>query len=200
VPSGHDVAGAYDRQQAPERIIRKAAAHDLGALVIAQRGSNPIANALFAAAVVAVLCLLIWGMAWAGQAYDLGFLRPLIILAVVGVVVGTIMMVMSLIAGFTSAYLFDNGVICTRNGIVSVARWQDVDRLLLWRAGGRTALRGKLLCYYVVTGNGRRMPIEARQGDQGDPLGEALQATMARMGRPVVESGPAAGVLRPKNG
>ena len=93
--------------------------------------------------------------------------------------------------------LFAGGLVHTKNGKFQVVAWPEVDELLLWRAGGKTAMAGKLLCYYVVTFDGRKVPIELQSAKGDKTLGERLQQIVTGLGRPVVESGPYSGRLRP---
>ena len=104
---------------------------------------------------------------------------------------------MALAAGFTGAYIYADGLVHSKNGRLQVAMWPEVSEMLLWRAGGKGMLAGKLLAYYLVTFDGRKLAVEARMVDDRDVLGDQLRAIVTHYGRPVVESGPAAGVLRP---
>jgi hypothetical protein len=73
-----------------------------------------------------------------------------------------------------------------------------VDELLLWKAGGKTdgLMYGKLLCYYIMTFDGRKVGVEARSAQGDKTLGEHLQQVVQRLGRPVKDSGPYTGRLR----
>lgn len=175
----------------PARVDRLAASRRLGAHVANRRGSNPFANALFCVVAAVAAFGVVAVIAW----LELRFLRYLAILAFAASIVALIGAVLSLLAGFTGAYLYANGLVRSKNGRLRAVTWPEVDRLLLWR--GAKLLEGKLLCYYVVTREGRKLSIEAREVDGRDDFGEALQAHVRAAGGQVVESGPAAGVMRP---
>jgi hypothetical protein len=72
-----------------------------------------------------------------------------------------------------------------------------VEQLLLWRAGGKSRFAGSLLTYYVVTRDGRKVPVEAKSKSGDDSLGMRLQEMVREYGRPVVDSGPYVGRMRP---
>ncbi|HEX6421400.1 MAG TPA: DUF6585 family protein [Acidimicrobiales bacterium] len=191
-PSPSEHAGApAPPPPPPARVAKLAASRQLGPLVADRKGSNPFANALFCVVVAVAAFGLIAVIAW----LELRFLRFLAILALAVSIVALIMAVMALLAGFTGAYLYANGLVRSKNGRLQVATWPEVSRLLLWR--GAKLLEGKLLCYYVVTRDGRKLSIEAREVDGRDEFGEVLQAYVRHGGGDVVESGPAAGVMRP---
>lgn len=64
-------------------------------------------------------------------------------------------------------------------------------------AGGDNFLTGQLLCYYVVTVDGRKVPVESAVAKGETPLGPQLEQIVAQLGRPVVDSGPLVGKMRP---
>jgi hypothetical protein len=127
----------------------------------------------------------------------LGILRFVAIFVFAASVVSLLIGVVALFAGFTAAYIYEHGLVQTKNGRRKVATWNEVTELLLWRAGGNTFLAGTVLCYYAKTRDGRKLSVEARFVDDRDAFGELLQDHVRRGGGRVVESGPAAGVLRP---
>ncbi|MCW2885362.1 MAG: hypothetical protein QOE54_3182 [Streptosporangiaceae bacterium] len=184
-------ASPQPAEQPPPKVTELAAAQRLGDLLSSRKGSTPFANAFFALAVAALLF---------GVTVVLALLRLARGVAVftfacsVGI---AFLSLFALLAGFTGAYLYTGGLVHRKNGRLSAVRWPDVSELLLWRAGGRTRLAGRLLCYHVVTRSGRKLPIEAHVGAGRDAFGELLEQKIRQEGGQVVESGPYSGRLRP---
>lgn len=181
----------------PGKVSDAAAQAELGHLVMSQQGSHPVGNLVFGLVVAGVLvgagCFLSWLL-------DFVEIRAVAYLAFVCFVLAVIAFGMSLAAlaaGFTATYLYERGLVHTKNGRVKTVKFSDVDELLLWRAGGKTALAGNLLAYYVVTRDGRKVPVEAKSKSGDDRLGVRLQEMVRDCGHPVVESGPYVGRLRP---
>ncbi|SDS60420.1 DUF6585 family protein [Actinoplanes derwentensis] len=181
----------------PPEVIQAAASRQLGALVAAQRGSNPIGNLAFGVGGGIALILGGFLVGWISSLIDF---RPLAFLACPMIVIGIIVLiyaVMALFAGFTATYLFENGLVHTKNKKIDAVAWSEVDQLWLWKAGGDNVLTGHLLTYYVVTFDGRKVPVEAAVGKGQEPLGPRLEQIVAQLGRPVVDSGPLVGKMRP---
>jgi hypothetical protein len=125
--------------------------------------------------------------------------RPLATFAFVCAAVAlfaVIMAIRALLAGFTATYVFTNGLVHTKNRKIDVVTWPDIDELLLWKAGGKTTFRGKLLGYYLITLDGRKLALEARSAKGDGTVGEVLQQIVRDLGRPVRDSGPYTGRLR----
>jgi len=181
----------------PPKVVEAAASRQLGPLVVGQQGSNPFGNLLFgfgAAVVIAGLSILAM---WGGAELEI---RAIAVLGCLGIVISVIVLiysVMALLAGFTSSYLYANGIVHVKNGKVEAAAWSEVDELWLWKSGGKTALAGKLMCFYVVTFDGRKIPVEPMSKSGDRTLGEQLQQIVRNLGRPVKDSGPYVGRLRP---
>jgi hypothetical protein len=181
----------------PEEVARIAAERGLGECIDAQRGTNPFTNFAWGMAAFLVLffggCL---GVAWIGVHLHLFILRAIVIASGAASIVVLIMSIRVLFAGFTATYLYTNGLVHTKNRKIEAVTWPEVDELLLWKGGGKNGkglLYGKLLCYYVVTFDGRKVSIEAQPRN---PLGEQLEQIVRQLGRPVSDSGPYTGRLR----
>jgi hypothetical protein len=194
-PSEPDAGAAPPSEQAPEqppvRVTELATAERLGDLVSCRQGANPFANAVAGLGVAAVL----FGVTMALALLDVA--RGVAAVTFAGSVVIAFLSLFALLAGFTGAYLYTGGLVHRRSGRLSAVRWPDVTQLLLWRAGGRTRLAGRPLCYHVVTRSGRRLPIEAHVGEGRDAFGELLEQQVRQGGGQVVESGPYSGPPAP---
>src|SRR5262245_21306921 len=144
----------------PPKVSEATATKQLGELVTAQKGSNPVGNLLFGIGAAVVLILIGVGLGWVPTKTGirpLGFLTCILIVIALIIVVYS---VMALFAGFTATYLYRNGLAHTKNGKVEVVAWPEIDELWLWKAGGKTGIAGMLMCYYVVTFDGRKVPVE----------------------------------------
>lgn len=181
----------------PPKVAQAAADRGLGQVTYVQKGSNPFSNFAFGLGAAVALVLLFFGIAWVAVQIHFRPLAYLAFLCLIGALIAVVLAFGALIAGFTATYLFAGGLVHTKNGKVQVVAWPEVDELLLWRAGGKSAMAGKLLCYYVVAFDGRKVPIELRSAKGDKTLGEQLQQIVKSLGRPVVESGPYSGRLRP---
>ncbi|GAA4588784.1 hypothetical protein BJY16_008676 [Actinoplanes octamycinicus] len=181
----------------PDEVLQAAASRQFGRLVAGQRGSNPFGNLAFGLG--GGIALIAGGilLAWLGSLIDF---RPLALLGCPLMVVGVVVLgyaLAALFAGFTATYLFEQGLVHTKNKKLDAVAWSEVDQLWLWKAGGNNALTGKLLCYYVVTFDGRKVPVEVAVAKGEQPLGPQLEQIVAQLGRPVVDSGPLVGKMRP---
>ena len=184
-------------QPPPPKVGEAAAARQLGRLMMAQKGSNPFGNLAFGIGIAVVLVLVALGLGWAASATGIRVLGWLTCLLIVGAIIVLVYSVMALLAGFTATYLFQNGLAHTKNGKVEVVTWPEIDELWLWKAGGKTAVAGTLLCYYIVTFDGRKIPVEpaSDKGDKG--VGQQLEHIVRSLGRKITDSGPYVGKLRP---
>lgn len=181
----------------PPKVVEAAASKQLGALVMGQKGANPFGNLFFGIGLAVAIGVVSTLIAWGATAIHL---RPLAYLACLGWVAAVIVLgysIMAGLAGFTGTYLYANGIAHVKNGKVATAAWSEVDQLWLWKAGGKTAIAGTLLCYYLVTLDGRKIPVEHASKSGDKTLGEQLQQIVRQLGRPVVDSGPYTGKLRP---
>ena len=183
-------------QPPPTEVAQAAASRQLGALIAAQRGTNPFGNLAFGLGGGIVLIVGGIVLAWLGSLLKT---RALVFVACPMIVIGLFALVLAVAAirgGFTATYLYQNGLVHTKNKKVDVVAWSEVDQLWLWKAGGKTALAGKMLNYYVVTLDGRKVLVEAHVAKGEQPLGALLEQTVAQLRRPVVDSGPYVGKLR----
>jgi hypothetical protein len=180
---------ATDAGALPRRVRRAAEHSNLGALVMGGKGTGFLRQLAVLLAVEAVLA----GLLAAAMATGSRLLAWLPLIGLLGV---AIVIAMRTVSGPRRTYVFADGVVCTRFGAAKAARWDQVRELLLWRAGGKTFLAGKLLAYYLITQDGSKLAIEART-DGPDPLGEMVKDFVRRAGRPVVDSGPYHGRMRP---
>jgi hypothetical protein len=185
-PSGSGMHGGTP----PQKVTRAAQQHQLGALVGGRRGSNPLLNGGTG---------LLAGAALVGLAVLLAFLgQRVVALSMCALSFVTLLLgILALFGGQQSAYVFQRGLVHTTRRRVQVVDWSQVSQLLLWRAGGKSVLADRVLSHYVVTTDGRKLRVEARFDGDRDVFGDQLQATVRHAGKPVVDSGPAAGVARP---
>jgi hypothetical protein len=188
---------AASSEPLPPKVAQAAAGRALGQVTYLQKGSNPFSNFAFGIGAAVALVLVFLGLGWVSVQIHFRALAWLAFLCLIGALIAVVLAFGALIAGFTATYLFAGGLAHTKNGKIQVVAWPEVDELLLWRAGGKTSIAGKLLCYYVVTFDGRKVPIELQSAKGDTTLGEQLQQIVKSLGRPVVESGPYAGRLRP---
>jgi VanZ family protein len=180
----------------PAKVAQAATDRALGAIVAAQKGSNPLGNFVFGIGAAVVLIGVGLGVAWLAAQIGFRALAYLALLCFVGALIAVVLSFAALLAGFTATYLYAGGVVHTKNGKVQVVAWPDLDEMLLWRAGGKSAIAGTLLCYYLITFDGRKVPIEKQSAKGDKALGEHLQQIVKNIGRPVVDSGPYTGRLR----
>lgn len=181
--------GAYP----PQAVRAEAERLGLGGLVAGRRGSNPFVRAGLSL-LMALLCFGVTALlAWTG----IGLLHGVALVTCAGSVAAVILALAALAGGFTGMYVYTDGVVHAKNGRLRSARWDQVVELLLWRASGSTRLAGRLLAYYVVTRDGRKLGIEARSIAGVDEFGERLKQLVSDHDLPVVEGAPAAGRSRP---
>jgi hypothetical protein len=188
---------AVPSEPLPPKVAQAATGRGLGQLTYLQKGTNPFSNFAFGIGAAVALVLVGFGLGWLTSEIRLRALAWLTVLCFIGALIAVVLSFAALLAGFTATYLFAGGLVHTKNGKVQVVAWPEVDELLLWRAGGKSSLAGKLLSYYVVTFDGRKVPIELQSAKGDKTLGEQLQQVVKGLGRPVVESGPYSGRLRP---
>jgi hypothetical protein len=188
---------AVPSEPLPPKVAQAATGRGLGQLTYLQKGANPFSNFAFGIGAAVALVLVGFGLGWLTSEIRLRALAWLTVLCFIGALIAVVLSFAALLAGFTATYLFAGGLVHTKNGKVQVVAWPEVDELLLWRAGGKSSLAGKLLSYYVVTFDGRKVPIELQSAKGDKTLGEQLQQVVKGLGRPVVESGPYSGRLRP---
>jgi hypothetical protein len=174
----------------PAKVTQAAHRYQLGPLINARKGSNPLLTGGTG---------LLAGMALIALSVLLAFLGQRVVALSVCALSFTALLLAAaaLLGGQHSGYVYQDGLVHVSRGKVEVLTWPEVSELLLWRAGGKGVLAGQLLSYYLVTTDGRKLRIEARFANNRDLLGDQLQAAVTRLGRPVTESGPASGRLRP---
>ena len=189
--------GPAPAEAPPPKLVEAANGRQLGTLMMWQKGSNPFGNLLFGIAVAVGMIVVALLLGWAASATGVRALAWLTCLLIVVAVIVLIYSVMALLAGFTATALYTNGLAHIKNGKVATATWQEVDELWLWKAGGKTALAGSLLAYYVVTFDGQKIPVELASNKGDKSLGEQLQQIVRQLGRPVKDSGPYVGRMRP---
>lgn len=183
--------------QPPAKVAEAAATRSLGACVQTQKGPSPIGNFLFGISAAAGLVLVAMLLNWVVSAIHWRLLAFLAFLCIAFALIVIVYSFMALLAGFTATYLYTHGLIHVKNGKVQTVTWQELDELWLWKAGGKAALAGKLLTYYVVTYDGRKVLVEAASAKGDKSLGERLQKIVRERGRPVKDSGPYVGRMRP---
>jgi hypothetical protein len=191
-------SSASDRENVvPAKVSDAAAKADLRGLIMAQQGSHPVGNLVFMLVVAGVLVGAGFLLSWVTGIVEIRAVAFLGLVCFVLAFIAVAMSVAALAAGFTATYLYERGLVHTKNRRVQTVPFSDVDELLLWRAGGKNRWTGNLLTYYVVTRDGRKVPVEARSNSGDDSLGLRLQDIVREYGRAVVDSGPYVGRMRP---
>jgi hypothetical protein len=166
-------AGPRERRaEVPSKVASAAAGKQIG---------NLLAGICIAAVIIGFAYLLAWA-AVVGQLRRLGVWSCCL---AVGAVVVLGFSVAALLAGSTATYLYANGIVGVRNFTVQAVSWPEVDELWLWRS-----VDGVLLRYYVVTFDGRRIPVFTSDKSGDKTLAEQLQRIVRQLDRPVKDSGP----------
>lgn len=181
----------------PPRAVADAAARgQLGRLVMAQQGGNPPGNVIFVLVGAGVLLgfALLWG--WLGATTGVRVLHSIGLLCLALAVVAVVLACAAPVAGFTATHLYENGLVHTRNRRVQAVAWSEVDEMLIRRTDG-SAAAGTVLAYSLITRDGRRVPVEALSRAGDNALAARLEEIVRSLGRPVVDSGPYTGRLRP---
>jgi hypothetical protein len=180
------------------KVAEAAAASNLGPLREACVEGNPFTKGLLwivaAAACIGLLTL----FSWLGVTYDVGWLRVFVCLLGIGALFSIFFAVQTLVRGFRATYWYENGLVYLKNGRVQVMPWSQVDEMLLWKAGGKSSMKGLMLSYIVVGFDGQKFSVAANgERDPGDSFGGRLCGQVAQLGRPVKDSGPYVGRMRP---
>jgi hypothetical protein len=175
----------------PDDITTVAVHRGLGGFRYGQKGRNPF---------VAAGRSFAYGVGWLVGMCALGLffkwlnLGPLLLLAVpflAGAVVAWIKAIRHLFAGFTAAYLYEDGLVHVHNGTTRAIPWSAVSRLELAYFGG------ELASYRVVTADGVRARV-AVESASGDPnLGLLLARAVEDRGLPIVPVGPSSSRAHP---
>jgi hypothetical protein len=181
----------------PAEVSQAATRRGLGDYLMVQQSSNPFGN--FARGIGIAMVLFVggfMGLGWLAVHLNVRKLAYVAFICAAVALVAAIMAIRALLVGFSAMYVFANGLVRTKNRKVNVVMWADIDELLLWKAGGKTSMRGKLLGYYIGTFDGRKVPLEAQSAKGDRTVGERLQQIVHNLGRPVRDSGPYTGRLR----
>jgi hypothetical protein len=177
----------------PEQVERLAATRRLGAYQVGASGDNPVTGALSIFALAALVFGVAWVLGWLFESLDV---RALAWVEGLGVFIALMLAgaaVVELTDGHRASYLFDGGLVWTRNRHVESATWSEIDRLLTARA----------LPPFQATGVGLLVAIDGRETyvdfskdstEFRDRLIEALEAA----NRPVRPSVPTDRGLAPE--
>ena len=183
-PEVDPAPGRAQPHPVPGDIAELATRSGLGPLHRVQRGPSPFRT--FARSMAYALGWLL-GLCALGlflARLDVGPLGLLAVPFLAGAIVAAIKAVRNLLVGFTTTYLFANGLIHVRNQRVDVIPWSDVDRLMV------SYFAGEQVCYRVATFSGRKIRIELESAD-GDPnLGLEVAHKVEELGRPIIATGP----------
>jgi hypothetical protein len=161
-------------EEAPERVARVARERQLGPLLMATKGSNPIANFLTALVGVALIFGGMVAVGWLGWR----FLRPILVFALAMALLWAFYAVVSLVAGFQRFFLFAGGLVRWRNGGIRAVTWQEVSDVRRLRAFGRRS-------GYELTpvGGGQALVLEAIEGnDRGDEMARRFEEAASAAG------------------
>jgi hypothetical protein len=153
--------------EVPPRVAQAAAERQLGPLVTATKGSNPLANAAFALVVTLLLfgaMVLVGSLGWHG-------LRQAVIVLLALSLVGVFYTVVSLFNGFRRYYLFAGGIVRWQNGRITAFGWHEaVDvhrtRLRSIQTGFQFNLAAGMSIYVEAVGNTEDGAEFARQIEQ----------------------------------
>lgn len=158
----------------PDRVTRVASQRGFGSLVMATKGSNPFAN--FVTALVGS-ALAFGGMVAVGS-LGLGFLRPVLLVALAFSLVWAFYGVVALVIGFQRFFLFEGGLVRWRNGRLRTVAWHDV------RSVRRVQAFGRLTGYELATpGQGRPVVLETVQAtEQGEEMARRFEEVASAAG------------------
>jgi hypothetical protein len=169
---------------APADIEQMAARAGLGPLVTWQRGPHPFATFARSLAYSIGWLLGLCVVGWVASRFDSGPLGLVALPFLAGAIVAFIKAVRNLLVGFTATYLYAHGLIGVKNGRPTVITWPEVDRLNV------AYFAGEMVCYRVVTVDGRTARIELDSAE-GDPsVGLMVAHKVEELGRPIVATGP----------
>lgn len=159
--------------EAPSRVVRAAADHDLGPFIAGNKGGNPFANALFA---LVVSALLLGAVVLVGS-LGLKLLRRILIVGLALSLLGLFFAVVTLLTGFRRFFLYANGVVRWQNGRVKVIHWRDVTSMTRTRLGNiRTG-------YAINLADGKKVQIEAiENAEAGKLFGQQVEHVAAQTG------------------
>jgi hypothetical protein len=178
------VSGMPEKGKLPPTVEAAAADRNLGSLVVWRAGSNPIGNFLFFIGVAVALLAASGVLAWL-VTFGLDIDGALIIVLALAAVGSVLFAFVGLAKGFTAMYVYQHGLIRTRNGTVHSAGLDEIDELQEWQGAGITA--GKKLFYRIVLFDGRRWDVEtAGTKDKSTALVDTLTGVVRYLGRPMV--------------
>lgn len=173
----------------PEYVSQAAEQHELGALVVWRKASNPFATFAFAIGITVIGGGLLIGVLWLLSRFvdqlESG-LAAMIILVGVALVGSAVVGVYALFKGFTAHYAYERGAIQTRNRRVGVQTWEQLDEVMENWGGLRS--NPKVLSIFVRFFDGHRWEIEATTGShtgRDEALLAAFVDRARRQGRPI---------------
>jgi hypothetical protein len=163
----------------PHRVAVEAAARDLGQPLLVRKGPNPIGRFLLDVVIAVVLVAVAAGVTYGAQAIGATD-RSIAVVAIASLIFAVVALVfaaLALVRGFTAHYLYERGLVQTRNGRPDVATWADLDEVhqVRWTSIGSPA-HTRVLMF-----DGRSWKIEPKANDLRDQLIEMAR----RLDRPV---------------
>ncbi len=163
-------------------MTRAAVSHDLGNLTLMRRGSHPIGNFLFFLGIAGLLVGGSAGLVWIASLGVDDAAKPAIV-ASLGAAASVALALIGLSQGFTALYIFERGLIRTRNWRIDVATLNQIDELhQVWGDGRLTS--DKILGYRLIFFGGSRWFVEAETSkDKTTTLADRLMAITERQGR-----------------
>jgi hypothetical protein len=183
-------------QLLPDNVAQAAASRGLGACLIVQRGTRigrTLGSGLVLSAALVAGIILLSLLAKVTGVRAFAWLVCPLFAGLLWVLYFTFLRARS---GNSTSYLFEQGVIHTKYSKVELVTWPEVDEVWLWKAGGKTSLAGSLLNVFIVTFDGRKIPVGVQDQSGDTTFRERLLQTVASLGRPVKDSGPYTGRLR----
>jgi hypothetical protein len=170
-------------EQASERVSRLASQSQLGSLLGVRKLANPLLTIAIRLVVGTVVLLVggsLLGHLQVGILWLLGLVVAITVLfTVVWAAVG---IVGAVVLGVQATYLFERGIVHSRNWRLRIVTWPEVTAL---RAViGKRAHEGRVLGYNIVPRRGRPIRIYMRPGSGRDLFVDRLIALLQTDGTP----------------
>jgi hypothetical protein len=172
-----------DAEQVPARVAHLASESQLGPVLGVRKLANPlltIAIRLVVGTVVLLVGGVLLGHLQAGILWLLGLVvAATVLFTVVWAAVG---IVGAVVLGVQATYLFERGIVHSRNWRLRVVIWPDVTALRA--VTGKRAYEGRVLGYNVVPRRGRPIRIYMRPHSGRDYFVDQLIALLQKDGTP----------------
>ncbi|MFB9316084.1 DUF6585 family protein [Cryptosporangium minutisporangium] len=172
----------------PSQVAELAAQQGLGELIDQRSNGNPFKGAVMALAGGLLSTVLSCGVL-ALAAQTVKFLRVIAILLFAVGIVSVAWSVVMLFRGFQAIYVYQGGVVYTRNGKARAARWSDVSEVEVQVIREGNLFAGNISNYVVKPVGQAPMRVSAIDialpDGERDPIGALLIRLANETGRPV---------------